>query len=189
VPPDSCYLYDFASRNPKRGVPRSLFLGVEFVKWALCYLWLGGLDSPHLPAKVLVRGKNLVVFWRDEVIPYKVSKETKTRLRYYTPFSQKSGIERIDLRGVYGRASKIDGKKDAHVAIAHAWLQSHYGSSILNVQGAATGKERFEMWLLESRFAEFESTAHSDELRRLQAWMVGDAEVPPAREFDQGVTN
>jgi hypothetical protein len=176
-----CYLYDFASRNPKRGVPRSLFLGVEFVKWTLCYLWFGGLDSPHLPSKVLVRGKNVAVFWRDEVIRFKVSKDTKARLRYYAPFAQASGIHRIDLRGIYGRASKIDGQKDVHVALAHGWLQLHYVSPVA-VRKHREECVKFEQWMREWRLAEFDSTVPSENLRLVQSWMVGDRENHPGEE-------
>jgi hypothetical protein len=175
-----CYLYDFASRNPKRGVPRSLFLGVEFVKWTLCYLWFGGLDSPRLPSEVLIRGKNVAGFWRDEVIRYKVSKDTKARLRYYTPFAEASGIDRIELRGVYGRASKIDGQKDVHVTLAHDWLQLH---NVSHFDSPCSRDERmkFELWMREWHLAEFHSTFQPEYLRRLQAWMVGDQVTHPGK--------
>jgi hypothetical protein len=160
----ACYLYDFAARNPKRGVPRAHFLGAEFVKWALAYLWFGR-DSPLVPASVQVRGKNVVRFWRDDVLPRRIAKDTKRRLRYYSPFAAAAGLRRIDLRAVYGRASAIDGQKDAHVAIARAWLDAAAGADL------GAGAERMDEWMREWRLALFDADTDADELRRVQAWM------------------
>ena len=41
----SCLVYDFGSRNKKRGAPRAVWYGLEFVRYALRVLWLG--DVPH----------------------------------------------------------------------------------------------------------------------------------------------
>lgn len=160
----TCYLYDFASRNPKRGVSRAQFLGAEFIKWALAYLWFGK-DSPLVAQCVLVRNKNLVRFWRDDVLPYKIAKDTKKRIRYYTPFALASGVQYIDLRAVYGRASVIDGRKEVHVDIARKWLDSAHP--------AATGSEEFDFrsWMDENKLAQFHADTDADELRRIQRWM------------------
>jgi hypothetical protein len=168
----TCYLLDFASRNPKRGVPRSFFVGVEFVKYSLAYLWFGR-DSPLLPSVVMVREKNLVRYWRD-VLSYEISKSTKKRIRYYTPFAEAAGIEGVvDLLGVYGRSSVIDGNKVAHVEIVRDWVERHYGMG----DGGGCDEETEEDatmkgWLQEWRLAEFDATIDADELRRIQEWMV-----------------
>lgn len=49
-----CLVYDFGSRNKKRGVPRALWMGAEFVRFALTYLW--GLERP---ATAVCRGHNV----------------------------------------------------------------------------------------------------------------------------------
>lgn len=165
----TCYLYDFASRNPRRGVSRAQFLGAEFVKWALAYLWFGK-DSPLVPACVLVRNKNLVRFWRDDVLPYKIGKDTKKRIRYYAPFAEAAGVQRVDLRAVYGRASVIDGRKAAHVEVARAWLNENFLGTV------GDGELDFETWMREHKLAVFFSDADADDLRRVQRWMQGERE-------------
>jgi hypothetical protein len=34
-------VYDYGSRNKKRGVPRALWYGLEFVRFALNWVWFG----------------------------------------------------------------------------------------------------------------------------------------------------
>lgn len=162
----TCYMYDFASRNPKRGVSRSQFLGCEFVKWALAYLWFGR-ESALLPKTVSVRGKNVVPYWLDEVLPYKIGKDTKKRIRYYTPFCAANGVSQIDLRAIYGRASVLDGKKEAHVALASKWQNSSYPRQL--DRDPAVG---MESWMEDNRLAEFDPETDANELRQIQQWMV-----------------
>jgi hypothetical protein len=166
-----------ASRNPKRGVPRSFFVGLEFIRYALAYLWFGR-ESPLLPTVVMVRDKNLVRYWRD-VLSYEVSKSTKKRIRYYTSFAVAAEIDGIvDLRGVYGRSSVMDGKKNLHVEIAREWVQRHYGEKD-GIKDSASGQTVDEEgdtelsdWLAEWRLAEFDANVDADELRRIQKWMT-----------------
>lgn len=47
----NCMVYDYGSRNKKRGVPRALWYGLEFVRFALNWVWFGestkaGTTSP-----------------------------------------------------------------------------------------------------------------------------------------------
>lgn len=114
----SCYVYDFASRNKARGVPRAVFLGLEFVRWSLGWLWFREAAD-----RVMVRGKNVVPFWRDTVMPYRIDKVTKKKLRYYAPFAMEMGVREVALHGVYGRASVIDGCKGVHVKMVRRWLE------------------------------------------------------------------
>jgi hypothetical protein len=37
----NCMVYDYGSRNKKRGVPRALWYGLEFVRFALNWVWFG----------------------------------------------------------------------------------------------------------------------------------------------------
>lgn len=118
-----CYLYDLASRNKLRGVPRALYLGLQFVRWALAYLWFAK-DRPHLvPDRVMVRGKNTVPFWQD-VLRYRITKDTKKRLRYFVPYVQEMGTMDVPLFGVYGSVSEIDGCMDVHVKYVRQWAES-----------------------------------------------------------------
>jgi hypothetical protein len=39
-PTRSCYVWDLGSRNKKRGAPRALWAGLEFVRWCLDTRWL-----------------------------------------------------------------------------------------------------------------------------------------------------
>lgn len=120
----TCYIYDLGSRHKKMCIPRALFLGVEFVKWALAYLWFDA-EYPHLvPEKVLVRGKNLVPFWRNDILMYKIGGDTKKRLRYYKPFVKEMGVNNIALHAVYGRCTEIDGCMPIHVKMARKWIEA-----------------------------------------------------------------
>lgn len=120
----ACYVYDLASRNKVSGVPRSIFLGIQFVKWSLAYLWFGSRSPGLVPEKVLVRGKNTVPFWRDQVMPFKISKQTKRKLRYFSPFAQELGVYDIRLFGVYGRVCENDGCKTVHTKTVRNWLET-----------------------------------------------------------------
>lgn len=119
-----CYVYDLASRNKISGVPRALFLGLQFVRWSLAYLWFAN-DRPDLvPSCVMVRGKNTVPFWRDEVLPFRIGKDTKKRLRYFIPFVREMGVSDVRLFGIYGAASEFDGCMGLHVKFVRQWLET-----------------------------------------------------------------
>ena len=45
----SCVVYDFGSRDKKRGVPRALWYGLEFTRFALNRYWFDGEDVPTRP--------------------------------------------------------------------------------------------------------------------------------------------
>ena len=45
----SCVVYDFGSRDKKRGVPRALWYGVEFVRYALDWYWFDAKDDTQSP--------------------------------------------------------------------------------------------------------------------------------------------
>lgn len=156
-----CYIYDFGSRNRARGVPRALFLGVEFIKWSLAYLWFSP-DNSRVPNRVLVRGKNTVPFWQDEIMAYKISKDTKKKLRYFTPFVREMGVDAVKLHGVYGRVSDIDGCKDIHVKMVREWLENEQEEKDML---------DFESWLERFRFAEYDSSGTPEDLVRTQEWM------------------
>lgn len=115
-----CYVYDLASRNKLRGVSRALFLGLQFIRWALTYLWFG---MENVPTRVLVRGKNVVPFWRDIVLPYRISKDTKKRIRYFMPYAYEMNNRSVHLHGVYGKPTEIDGCIRLHIKFLRQWLE------------------------------------------------------------------
>ena len=45
----SCVVYDFGSRDKKRGVPRALWYGTEFVRYALDWYWFDAKDDTQTP--------------------------------------------------------------------------------------------------------------------------------------------
>eukprot|EP00899_Mesostigma_viride_P016720 jgi/Mesvir1/25049/Mv04487-RA.1 len=85
----TCFIYDYGSRNKKRGVPRSIWYGVEFVRFALHTLWFDA-PPPHAP---ILRGHDVTAHFQRQVAS--LSKSTTKRLRYYRkwiPVSP-SGVE------------------------------------------------------------------------------------------------
>lgn len=162
----SCFIYDFGSRNKARGVPRALFLGVEFVKWSLAYLWFNTENPDRVPKSVMVRGKNTVPFWRDTVLHFRISKDAKKKLRYFAPFARERKVDNINLHGVYGRVSEIDGCKDIHVKLVQDWLETQ---QIEAHDGDADARE----WLTEHRYVEYHADSSAAELVRRQDWICG----------------
>jgi len=45
----SCVVYDFGSRDKKRGVPRALWYGTEIVRYALDWYWFDEKDDTQSP--------------------------------------------------------------------------------------------------------------------------------------------
>jgi len=158
-----CYIYDFASRNKTCGVSRALFLGVEFIKWSLAYLWFSS-ESPLVPDCALVRGKNTVPFWRNEVLQYKIGKDTKKRLRYFSTFAKEFEVKEIKLHGVYGRVSEIDGCKELHVKMVKDWLDG------AEAQVGDHG-QHFNLWSAKFKLAQYDNRATANDLVRIQNWM------------------
>ena len=164
----ACYVYDFGSRNKSRGVPRALFLGLQFVKWSLSYLWFKG-EQDMIPEKVFVRGKNTVPYWRDEVMPYMIEKDTKKRIRYFAPFAKERGLLHVRLHGVYGRVSAIDGRKSVHVKIVHDWLAQEDASR----KGHGEEERDLTECFRAQGLAEFQADLTKEELVTIQEWMEG----------------
>lgn len=164
-----CYIYDLASRAKIRGVPRSLFLGVEFIKWSLAYLWFGSDGDIALPSCVLVRGKNPVPFWRDELLPYKISKDTKKRIRYYSSFANELGVREIRLHGVYGRISEYDGCKGIHVKLVRDWLEIQ--SQELEEGCNEDSYSEMESWMRKYGYVVHDWKRSTDELIAIQDWI------------------
>ena len=117
-------VYDFGSRNKKRGVPRALWMGMEFVRWVLGRLWYGSMldrvdgdqseetdqseeirtfRSKHSP--VWVRGRNVVGTY--EQVLRSLDTQTKKRIKYYRRYiefdeiKEQQQLPEVRLYGVY----------------------------------------------------------------------------------------
>mmetsp|Transcript_28808 Transcript_28808/g.112274 ORF Transcript_28808/g.112274 Transcript_28808/m.112274 type:complete len:272 (-) Transcript_28808:28-843(-) len=107
-----CYVYDLASRSKRYGVPRAIWYGLEFIKYACGYCWFGS-ESELLQSEVLLRGKNVAGEWW-KVMRHKVSKPVKQRLKYYSEFVAELGVQELRAYGVVGRATEYDGCKEIY---------------------------------------------------------------------------
>lgn len=163
-----CYLYDFGSRNKTHGVPRAIFLGVQFIKWSLTYLWFHAEAPEKVPSSVMVRGKNAVPFWRDEVMAYRISRDAKKRVRYFTPFVREMGVREVKLEGVYGRVSEIDGCKEVHVGLARGWVER----TRIEKENADFEHEQFLEWAEKHHLSVFEADLTGEKLSNIQRWMT-----------------
>ena len=146
-------VYDYGSRDKTRGVPRALFLGIQFVRWSLRYLWFGVTDEV-----AMVRNKNLAPFWRDEVMPYKIHKKTKKSLRYYAPFAEALNVTDVRLLGVYGAVTKFDGRIDEYTKMA----SDVWGGSV------ADNDEVFERWLKSNGLVSYDPNSSAELLAQQQ---------------------
>lgn len=59
--PCRCLVWDFGSRNRKRGVPRAIWYGLEFLRYAATLMWL------RKPATGYLRGYNVANDWAYHV--------------------------------------------------------------------------------------------------------------------------
>ncbi len=93
-------VYDFGSRNKKRGVPRALWMGLEFVKWALGRVWFGRAAwSEKTNGSVWVRGANVQQAWED--IWRRMDPQLMKKLKYYRRYLREDMRPDIQLYGVY----------------------------------------------------------------------------------------
>ncbi|PXF46907.1 hypothetical protein BWQ96_03245 [Gracilariopsis chorda] len=159
-----CYIYDFGSRSKMCGVPRAMFLGMQFIKWSVAYLWFGSDEPELVPNRVLVRGKNLVPFWENEVIPHKIEKDTKQKIRYFSSFAKELGVRSVNLHGVYGKLSDIDGCKELHVKMVREWLEL--------LETAHESKLDFASWMTSCGFALYDSESTVEQLTETQRWIA-----------------
>lgn len=155
-----CFVYDFASRDGLRGVPRALFLGMQFVAFALEYIWFD-----ERAESAWVHGYNVAPFWRDEVIPRRLTKKTRQMVRFYRPFAQRMTDGKVKLHGVYGSVAETDGDKDRQVDIVErVWRQTADGG--LDDHAAFCGK------LDELGLAVYDPDCSEEELIRRQVRMT-----------------
>lgn len=86
-----CLVWDFASRNKKRGIPRALWYGLEFVTYVLRRLWFQRCTDAWL------RRQNVTSVF--EAHYNDLQKTTVAKLRYYMRYIP-PGVTDIQLYGV-----------------------------------------------------------------------------------------
>ena len=104
-----CRVYDFGSRSAN-GVPRALWYGLEWSRYALSEVWK--LDSP-VP---IVRGNNVQVQFAKNMRG--IPKTLKKRLKYYRTYVACSELR---LRGACAK-TEFDGRKDVYRAMMLEYL-------------------------------------------------------------------
>lgn len=117
---EPCYVWDFGSRNPESGVPRALWYGLEWVRFACARSWgLAPSECKHrddaLP-RALLRGKDVRSTFEDRFRA--LPQRTARKLRYYRRFRcdptvnpddpqpTPPGQMRVPLYGVYGATDR-----------------------------------------------------------------------------------
>jgi len=107
-------VHDFGSRNKKRGAPRALWYGLEFLKCALGYVWYNDRET-----RCFVRGYNVRNDFEALIQKY-VDRPTMKKLKYYRQYCVHDNDTRIKLYGVYD-ATDHDADQEYYQNIAHAW--------------------------------------------------------------------
>lgn len=95
-----CIVIDYGSRNKKRGAPRALWMGLEFVRFALMRLWL------DRPATAYLRGHSVGDAFERTLQGF--SKSSKKRLRYFRRFLPPGGLHEVLLVGAYSATDNDD---------------------------------------------------------------------------------
>lgn len=97
-------VYDFGSRNKKRGAPRAIWYGLEFLKYVLGQVWYDDRDR-----KCFVRGTNAQKDFNAIIQKY-VDRATMKKIKYYKQYCPdpppgrfENGVleEHVKLYGVY----------------------------------------------------------------------------------------
>ena len=106
----SCVVYDFGSRDKKRGVPRALWYGLEFARFALNRYWFDGDDTAVTDRCVpVLRGKRVDDDFRRKLSS--LSKSAKKRIKYYRKFvppEVRATYPGVRLVGAYAVTAKDD---------------------------------------------------------------------------------
>jgi hypothetical protein len=148
-----CRVYDFGSRgavwvdpdgtSSERYVPRAIWWGLEWWRYALNTLW--ELPAAHPP---MLRGINVERHFRDALrtLPKKEGK----RLKYYRAFTAE-GLTEVRLRGYYA-AAETDGDRAAHRRMLLGLSkQLNEGSSQVGIQPEAFGMSLYDPLVMSGR--------------------------------------
>ncbi|KAF5835715.1 hypothetical protein DUNSADRAFT_6994 [Dunaliella salina] len=117
-----CLVWDYGSRHHKTGNPRALWLGLEFIRYALTKLWFGKEAAARCGA--LPRGYNAALQF-DEYLRY-FSKPTLRRMRYFSKWVHPHTTE-LRLHGVYSLTTHDDDSE-----FYHSVLYNHEGPNTPN---------------------------------------------------------
>lgn len=90
-------VYDYGSRNKKRGVPRAIWYGLEFLKYVLNKVWYNTRET-----HCYLRGVNTVNMFED--LLKTVEKGTMKRIKYYRQYTGDSKF--VSLYGVYNSTTR-----------------------------------------------------------------------------------
>mmetsp|Transcript_2664 Transcript_2664/g.5545 ORF Transcript_2664/g.5545 Transcript_2664/m.5545 type:complete len:267 (+) Transcript_2664:10-810(+) len=108
-----CRVYDFGSRSPPF-VPRALWYGLEWSKYALARLWKLNPPPPNL------RGHGAETMFEEKLCS--VPEPLRRRLIYYRTLLA-NDCKEVRLRGIYAK-TELDGKKDLHRSMLIEFLQA-----------------------------------------------------------------
>lgn len=78
-------VYDFGSRNRKRGAPRAIWYGIEFIRYALNFLWY------EHRGRAFLRGHNVAKRFDEQIRGF--SQSTKRRLQYFGSYVARDDTE------------------------------------------------------------------------------------------------
>lgn len=126
-----CVIYDYGSRrtawygdDPDTKIPRALWWGVEWVRYALRVKWRVDGDEGEDEAPPTFRGYNVKKLLDEKLA--RLPKPLSKKLRYYRKF----GPTVVDLKGAYLPAgTKLDGNDEAYAAFAAEWRSGLDGDS------------------------------------------------------------
>ena len=93
-----CCIWDYGSRNKKRGVPRAFWYGLEWIRWYLEREWLGR-DS-----EAFLRGFRVTDTFLEHA--KNMPKPIKKRIRYFKQYTAPD-LKRVGILGMY-RATDHD---------------------------------------------------------------------------------
>mmetsp|Transcript_4963 Transcript_4963/g.7353 ORF Transcript_4963/g.7353 Transcript_4963/m.7353 type:complete len:287 (-) Transcript_4963:512-1372(-) len=111
---DTCLVYDFGSRGTSwpdgtTGVPRAIWWGLEWVRYALNRSW-----GRKEPSRLFIRGYNVKAMFEKEY--QMLPRNTRKKLRYYRPYLNLDESKEVRLHGVY-RGTEIDGQPEEYLRI------------------------------------------------------------------------
>lgn len=122
-----CLVYDFGSRNKKRGAPRAIWYGLEFVRYALSKLWNCKEIAP-----AYLRGHDVSRVFDQHI--ENLGKSRLKKLKYYRQYVELEGRESVvQLYGVYF-PTVHDTDAAYYRNIAQKWSDNVYKMDEVNQQ-------------------------------------------------------
>lgn len=110
-----CLMYDYGSRNKKRGASRAIWYGIEFIRFALRMIWTGTTIPAYL------RGCN--VGPEFEIHVRSMDKSTRKRIRYYKQFIPPHLLQEGFVPQLYGMYASTQHDGDDLYYRRKAWRE------------------------------------------------------------------